>query len=70
MPGINRNTASRALRLLRDEGLPEFRPGHGITVAGTPQRRAMHTQARKLERPARQHDYRRDELIQITESLP
>jgi GntR family transcriptional regulator len=67
--GINRNTVLRALRLLR-EGLLEFRRGHGITVAGTPQRRAVLTQTRELVRLARQHGYRRDELIQIIESLP
>jgi DNA-binding GntR family transcriptional regulator len=33
VPRMNRNTISRALRLLRDEGLPEFRRGHGTTVA-------------------------------------
>ena len=64
---MNRNTVLRALRLLRDEGLLEFRRGHGITVAGTPQRGAVLTQARELVRLAR---YRRDELIQIVESLP
>jgi GntR family transcriptional regulator len=68
--GMNRNTVLRAPRLLRDEGLLEFRRGHGITVAGTPQRGAVHTQARELVRLARQHRYRRDELIQIIESLP
>ena len=67
---MNRNTALRALRLLRDEGLLESRPGHGITVAGTPQRGTVLTQARKLVRLARQHGYRRDEPIQIIESLP
>jgi DNA-binding transcriptional regulator YhcF (GntR family) len=30
------NTVLRALRMLRDEGLLEFRRGHGISVAGTP----------------------------------
>jgi GntR family transcriptional regulator len=35
MLGMNRNTVLRATRLLRDEGLLEFRRGHGITVAGT-----------------------------------
>jgi GntR family transcriptional regulator len=65
--GVNRNTV---LRLLRDEGLLEFRRGRGITVAGTPQRGAVLAQARELVRLARQHGYRRDELIQIIESLP
>ena len=67
---MNRNTVFRALRLLRDEGLLEFRRGHGTTVAGTSQRGAVLTRARELIRPARQHGYRRDELIQIIESLP
>jgi NAD(P)-dependent dehydrogenase (short-subunit alcohol dehydrogenase family) len=35
-----------------------------------PQRGAVLTQARELVRLARQHGYRRDELIQIIESLP
>lgn len=36
--GVNKNTVLRALHLLREEGLLEFRRGHGITVAGTPKR--------------------------------
>jgi GntR family transcriptional regulator len=67
---MNRNTVLRALRLLRDEGLLEFRRGHGTTVAGTPQRGAVLTQARELVWLVRQHGHRRDELIQIIESLP
>ena len=50
MLGVNRNTVLRALRLLRDEGLLEFRRGRGVTVAGTPQRGAVLAQARSLVR--------------------
>lgn len=68
--GVNRNTVLRALRILRDEGLLEFRRGRGITVTGTPQRTAVFTNARELLALARQHGYRRDELIHIIETLP
>jgi GntR family transcriptional regulator len=68
--GVNRNTVLRAPWLLREEGLLEFRRGRGITVAGTPQRGAVLATARELVRLARQRGYRRDELIQIIESLP
>src|SRR5207342_3021464 len=63
--GVNTNTVLRALRMLRDEGLLEFRRGHGISVAGTPERGAVITRARELVGFARLHGYRPDELIKI-----
>ena len=68
--GVNRNTVLRALRLLRDEGVLEFRRGRGITVTGTPQRTALLTSARELIDQARQHGYRRDDLVDLIQSLP
>jgi GntR family transcriptional regulator len=62
---VNSNTVLRALRLLRDEGLLEFRRGRGISVAGTPERSAVFQRARDLVQYARQHGYETDELIQI-----
>ena len=67
--GVNRNTVLRALRLLRDEGLLEFRRGRGITVAGTSERGAVLARAKELVVFARRHGYRREELIQIIETL-
>jgi GntR family transcriptional regulator len=68
--GVNKNTVLRALHVLRDEGLLEFRRGRGITVAGTPQRGAVLRQARSLIQFARQQGYGRDEVIQIIRDLP
>jgi len=67
--GVNANTVLRALRLLRDEGLLEFRRGRGVTVAGTPERGAVVARARELVRFAREHGYRTDELVRIIESV-
>jgi GntR family transcriptional regulator len=68
--GVNRNTVLRALHILRDEGLLEFRRGRGITVAGTPQRGAVLAQVRKLVDFAIQQGYERGELIQMINDLP
>jgi DNA-binding transcriptional regulator YhcF (GntR family) len=66
---VNTNTVLRALRLLRDEGLLEFRRGRGISVTGTPERGAVVQRAKELVDFARQHGYRTDELIEIIEDV-
>ena len=68
--GVNPNTVLRALRLLRDEGMLEFRRGRGVSVAGTPERAAVLEKAQELIALARNHGYRREELVRIIESLP
>jgi GntR family transcriptional regulator len=68
--GMNANTVLRALRLLREEGLLEFRRGRGVTVAGTPERGAVLARARELVQFAREHGFRRDELVRMIEGLP
>jgi GntR family transcriptional regulator len=60
--GVNANTVLRALRLLRDEGLLEFRRGRGVTVAGTPEHGAVMAKVNELVRFARQQGYRREEV--------
>jgi GntR family transcriptional regulator len=67
--GVNTNTVLRSLRLLREEGMLEFRRGRGVTVAGTPERGAVIARARDLISFARQQGYRRDELIQLIEEI-
>jgi GntR family transcriptional regulator len=69
--GVNTNTVLRALRLLRDEGLLEFRRGHGITVTGAaPKKSAVLAKAQELLQVATREGYRRDELLKLIESLP
>lgn len=67
--GVNKNTVLRALHLLREEGLLEFRRGHGITVAGTPEKSALLAQVQELVRPARRFGYRKSELITMIEAV-
>jgi GNAT superfamily N-acetyltransferase len=49
---VNTNTVLRALRLLRDEGLLELRPGQGIRVSGTPERSNLLAKASNSSRSA------------------
>jgi DNA-binding GntR family transcriptional regulator len=66
---VNTNTVLRALRLLRDEGLLEFRRGRGISVAGTPEQGAVIQRAKELVQFARDQGYRLDELVEIIENI-
>jgi GntR family transcriptional regulator len=68
--GVNQNTVLRALRLLRDEGLLEFRRGQGVRVAGSQPRGVVLTQARELLRVARHNGYAREELVEMIRTLP
>lgn len=68
--GINANTVLRALRLLRAEGVLEFRRGRGITVAKTPQPGIVTAQAKELLTVARRFGWGRDEVISLIEGLP
>ena len=67
--GVNTNTVLRSLRLLRDEGLLEFRRGRGVSVSGTPELGAVVQRARELVEFARRHGYRVDELVKIIEDV-
>ena len=66
---VNTNTVLRALRLLRDEGLLEFRRGRGVTVTGSARRGAVLARARELVQYARRHGYDRDELISLIQTI-
>src|SRR5271156_5991047 len=62
---VNTNTVLRALRVLRDEGLLELRPGHGIRVTGTPERSALLDKVAELVQLARRDGCTRAELAQL-----
>lgn len=67
---VNTNTVLRALRMLRDEGLLELRPGRGIRVSGTPQRGALVAKAIELVQLSRESGYERAELLEMIARLP
>lgn len=67
---VNTNTVLRALRLLREEGLLDFRRGRGVQVSGTPEKSALIDRARELVDLGRHYGYRRKELLDLIESLP
>jgi GntR family transcriptional regulator len=67
--GVNTNTVLRALRILREEGLLEFRRGRGISVAGSPERGAVVARTRELVEFARKQGYGRDDLVRLIERI-
>ncbi len=68
--GVNSNTVLRALRLLRDEGLLEFRRGRGIRIAGDAvPKSAVLVKAQELVQLARREGYRKSELVELIEDL-
>ncbi len=69
--GVNRNTVLRALRELRATRVCfELRRGRGVTVIGSPEQGVVHAGAVELLELARRHGYRREELVEVIESLP
>jgi GntR family transcriptional regulator len=66
---VNTNTVLRALRLLRDEGLLEFRRGRGVHVAGTPERGAVLAKAKQFVQFGRRYGYDPEELIDLIRQL-
>jgi GntR family transcriptional regulator len=67
--GVNTNTVLRALRILRNEGLLDFRRGRGVTVAGSAHEGAVIEKVRELLNFARFHGYRSEDVIEIVRSL-
>jgi GntR family transcriptional regulator len=68
--GVNTNTVLRALRVLRDEGVVEMGRGRSIRVTGRPDRGVVSIKLKELIDVARQHGYRREDLIAMLEKMP
>jgi GntR family transcriptional regulator len=68
--GVNKNTVLRALHILREEGLLEFRRGRGVTVVGTPERGLVVSHAREFMTFARRYGYRREDVLTLIHELP
>ena len=60
---VHPNTVLRALRILRDEGVLEFRRGRGVTVSGEPERGVIWAQAQELLDQARRLGLQRSDVI-------
>jgi GntR family transcriptional regulator len=67
--GVHTNTVLRALRILRDEGVLEFRRGRGVTVTGEPEHGVIWAQAQELLTQARRLGLQREDVVAIIEGL-
>jgi GntR family transcriptional regulator len=68
--GVNANTALRALRDLRDEGVLEFRRGRGVSVLRSPEpREVLRDRVVDLLDEAQRYGCRLDEVIGIVREL-
>jgi GntR family transcriptional regulator len=68
--GVNTNTVLRALRVLRDEGVVEMGRGRSIRVTGRPDRGVVALKMKELVEVARQHGYRREDLVAMLQKMP
>jgi GntR family transcriptional regulator len=68
--GVNTNTVLRALRVLRDEGVVEMGRGRSIRVTGRPDRSVVAMKMKELIDVARQHGYRREDLVAMLQKMP
>jgi len=66
---VHPNTVLRALRILRDEGVLEFRRGRGVTVSGKPERGVIWAQAQELLDQARRLGLQSSDVVAIIEEL-
>jgi len=66
--GVNKNTVTRALHILRDEGLLDFTRGRGIRVVASPSKSNLQTRINNLLEYARSQGYRGEEVVAIITS--
>jgi GntR family transcriptional regulator len=66
--GVNKNTVTRALHILRDEGLLDFTRGRGIRVVASPSKSNLQTRINDLLDYARRQGYRGEEVVAIIKS--
>jgi GntR family transcriptional regulator len=63
--GVNTNTVLRAFRILRGEGLLDFRRGREIVICGTVERGEVVMKVHELVEFAHHRGYRDDELVAL-----